>query len=32
MVDQAPSEVFMAEYLKKKLAKELPHSRNTLMP
>ena len=29
VVDQAPSEVFMAEYLKKKLAKELPHSRNT---
>eukprot|EP00435_Cladocopium_sp_Y103_P032199 s207_g8.t1 len=28
LVDQVPTEVFMAEYLKKKMAKELPHSRN----
>eukprot|EP00435_Cladocopium_sp_Y103_P008674 s3466_g2.t1 len=28
LVDKVPSEVFMAEYLKKKMAKELPHSRN----
>eukprot|EP00435_Cladocopium_sp_Y103_P016050 s2207_g4.t1 len=28
LVDNVPSEVFMAEYLKKKMSKELPHSRN----
>eukprot|EP00435_Cladocopium_sp_Y103_P056621 s837_g19.t1 len=28
LVDRVPSEVFMAEYLKKKMSKELSHSRN----
>ena len=29
LVEQVPHEVFMAEYLKKKMSKELPHSRNS---